>query len=257
MLEAIQLCIHSRHVCDGWVQRTVVLMGKSFTDFDSLQTIQDLVLEGVPGRNHVSIGDDFVGVLGEGARGLFIGETAIGEIAGSDGTYVSVASSCCSGELSKSGGLVPGLASEFSDRGDTTVSKGAFSKHSSFGRLGCRDTNSGVWHVWAVKGSYAIFLDDVADVISSLRTGSEKTGEGETAGEEESLLWRNSDSISRNSPGIDRSTLGETRRDSFFFPALKPREDAKRELLYRTRVIGRVVGVSNKLEEAVADSNFF
>ena len=233
-------------------------MGKSITDFDSLQTIQDLVLEGVPGRDHISIGDDFVGVLGEGARGLFIGEAAIGEIAGSDGTYVSMASSCCSGELSKSGGVVPGLASsEFSDRGDTTVSKGAFSKHSSFGRLGCRDTNSGVWHVWAVKGSYAIFLDDVADMTSSLRTGSEKTGEGETAGEEEAPLWRNSDSISRNSPGIDRSTLGETRRDSFFLPELKPREDAKRELLYRTRVIGRVVGVSNELEEAAADSNLF
>lgn len=231
-------------------------MGKSIADFDSLQTIQDLVLEGVPGRDHVSIGDDFVGVLGEGARGLFIGEVAIGEIAGSDGTYVSVASSCCSGELSKSGDLIPGLASsEFSDRGDTTVSKGAFSKHSGFGRLGCRDTNSGVWHIWAVKGSYAIFLD-VADVTSSLRTGSEKTGAGETAGEEEALLWRNSDSISRSSPGIDRSTLGETRRGSFFLPELKPREDAKRELLYRTRVIGRVVGVSNELEEAAADTKF-
>jgi len=229
MLEAIQLCRHSRHVCDGWVQRTVVLVGKSITDFDSLQTIQDLVLEGVPGRGHVSIGDDFVGVLGEGARGLFIGEAAIEEIAGSDGTYVSVASSCCSGELSKSGDLVSGLASsEFSDRGDTTVSKGVFSKHSGFGRLSCRDTNSGVWYVWAVKGSYAIFLDDVANVTSSLRTDSEKTGAGETAGEEEALLWRDFDSISRNSPGIDRSTLGETRRGSFFLPALKPREDAKR-----------------------------
>jgi hypothetical protein len=209
-------------------------VGKSITDFNSLQTIQDLVLEGVPGRDHVSIGGDFVGVLGEGARGRFIGE------------------------LSKSGGLVPGLASsEFSDKGDTTVSKGAFSKYSCFGRLGCRDTNSGVWHVWAVKGSYAIFLDDVADVTSSLRTGSEKTGEGGTADEEEAPLWRNSDSISRNSPGIDRITLGEIRRGSFFLPELKPREDAKRELLYRTRVIGRVVGVSNKLEEAAADSNFF
>lgn len=232
-------------------------MGKSITDFDSLQTIQDLVLEGVPVRDHVSIGDDFVGVLGEGARGLFIGEAAIGDIAGSDGACVSVASSRCSGELSKSGGLVPGLASsEFSDRGDTAVSKGAFSKYSRFGRLGCRDTNSGVWHVWLVRGSFAILLDDAADVASSLRTGSEKTGEGETAGEEEALLWRNSDSISRNSPGIGRSTVGETRRGSFFLPELKPREDAKRELLYRTRVIGRVVGVSDELKEAAADSNF-
>ena len=200
-------------------------MGKSITDFDSLQTIQDFVLEGAPRRDHVSIGDDFVGVPGEDARGLFIGEAAIGEIAGGDGTYVSVASG---GELSKSGDLVPGLASsEFSDRGDTAVSKGAFSKYSRFWPLGCRDTNSGVWHVWPVKGSFAIFLDDVANVASSLRTSSEKTGEGEIAGEEEALLWRNSDSISRNSPGIGRSTLGETRRGSFFLPELKPREDAK------------------------------
>lgn len=117
------------------MQRAVVLVGKSITDFESLQTIQDLVLEGTPGRDHVSIGDDFVRVLGEGARGLFIGETAIGEIASS-------------GELSKSGGVVPGLvSSEFSDRGDATVSEGAFSKYSRFGRLGCRDTNSGVLHV--------------------------------------------------------------------------------------------------------------
>ena len=244
MLEAIQLCRHSRHACGGWVQRTVVLMGKSVTDFESLQTIQDLVLEGTPGRDHVSIGDDFVRVLGEGARGLFIGEVAIGEIAGS-------------GELSKSGGLVPGLASsEFSDRGDTAVSEGAFSKYSRFGRLSCRDTNSGIWHVWPVKGSFAIFLDNVAGIASSLRTSSGKIRDGETAGEEEALLWRNSDSISRNSPGIGRSTLGETRRGSFFLPELKPRDDAKRELLCRTRVIGRVVGVSDELEEAAADSNF-
>ena len=94
-------------------------MGKSVTGFDSLQTIQDLVLGGVPGRDHVSIGDDFVGFLGEGARGCFIGEAAIGEIAGSDGTYVSVASGRCSGELSEIGGLVPGLVSSgISDRGD-------------------------------------------------------------------------------------------------------------------------------------------
>lgn len=204
------------------MQRTVVLMGKSITDFESLQTIQDLVLEGTPGQDHVSIGDDFVRVPGEGACGLFIGEAAIGKIAGS-------------GELSKSGGLVPRLASsEFSDRDDAAVSEDAFSedafsKYSRFGRLGCRDTNSGVWHVWPVKGSFAIFLDNMADVASSLRTSSEKLGEGETAGEEEALLWRNSDSISRNSPGIGRSTLGETRRGSFFFPELKPREDAKRE----------------------------
>jgi len=226
------------------VQRTVMLMGKSITDFESLQTIQDFILEGTPGRDHVSAGDDFVRILGEGARGLFIGEAAIGEIAGS-------------GELSKSGGVIPGLASsEFSDKGDTAISEGAFSKYSRFGRLGCRDTNSGVWHVWPVKGSFAIFLDNVTDVASSLRTGSEKIGEGETAGEEEALLWRNSDSLSRNSPGIGRSTLGETRRGSFFLPELKPREDAKREFLYRTRVIGRVVGVSDELEEAAADSNF-
>jgi hypothetical protein len=243
MLEAIQLCRHSRHVCGGWMQRIVVLVGKSITDFESLQTTQDLVLEGTPGRDHVSIGDDFVRVLGEDARGLFIGETAIGEIAGS-------------GEPSKSGGLVPGLASsEFSDRGDAAVSEGAFSKYSRFGRLGCRDTNSGVLHVWPVKGSFVIFLDNVADVASSLRTSSEKI-EGERAGEEEALLWRNSDSISRNSPGIGRSTLGEPRRGSFFLPELNPREDAKRELLYRTRVIGRVVGVSDEPEEAAADSNF-
>jgi len=161
MLDAIQLCRHSRHVCDGWVQRAVVLMGKSITNFNSLQTIQDLVLEGVPGR-------DLIGV----------------------------------------------------------------------------------------SGSFTIFLDDVANIASSLRTSSEKTGEGETAGEEEALLWRNSDSISSNSPGIDRSTLGETRQGSFFLPELKPREDAKRELLYRARVIGTVVGVSDELEEAAADSNF-
>lgn len=237
MLEAIQLFRQLRHVRTGWAQRSVVLIGKSTMDFESLQTTQGLVSEGVAGRGlsdvsdgicSVSGGADFDTGLGECSPGLSIGEATTDKTAGSDGTYLSVASGCCSGELSKSGGLIPRLGSSrlFNARG-ATGSKGASWKYSLLGRLGCRDINSSVWHVWFVKGLSAVFLNDVANGVSSMWTTSEKAREGETAGEDEALLWRNSDPISRNSPGIGRSTLGDARRGPFVPPELNPRDDAK------------------------------